>query len=90
MAALMLSVMGAAAEFERSLIRARHAEGIGLAKRRGVYRGRERSLSPAKQAELRVKLAAGETKSRVAADLGISRQSVHRYLPAAEDRTSLP
>ena len=46
MANLLLSVMGAFAEFERALIRERQLEGIELAKRRGVYRGRHRSLGP--------------------------------------------
>ena len=44
MANLMLSVMGAFAEFERSLLRDRQREGVALAKQRGAYRGRKRSL----------------------------------------------
>ena len=39
MSKLMLSIMGAFAEFERSLIRERQREGIALAKKRGVYKG---------------------------------------------------
>ncbi len=42
MANLMLSVMGAFAEFERALIRERQREGIALAKQRGAYRGRRK------------------------------------------------
>ena len=38
LAKLMLSVMGAFAEFERALVRERQREGIALAKQRGVYR----------------------------------------------------
>lgn len=34
---LMLSVMGASAEFERFLIRKRQREGFALAKQRGAY-----------------------------------------------------
>lgn len=45
MATLLLSVMGAFAEFERALIGERQREGIALAKDRGVYKGRKRSLS---------------------------------------------
>ena len=41
---LLLSVMGAFAEFERALIRERQLEGITLAKQRGAYRGRKRAL----------------------------------------------
>lgn len=39
MANLLLSVMGAFAEFERALIKERQREGIALAKQRGDYRG---------------------------------------------------
>src|SRR5512144_2761374 len=45
MANLMLSVMGAFAEFERALIHERQREGITLAKQRGAYRGRKKSLA---------------------------------------------
>src|SRR3982750_2864836 len=46
MSSLMLSVMGAFAEFERALIKERQREGIVLAKKRGAYKGRKKSLSP--------------------------------------------
>ncbi len=39
MSTLLLSVMGAFAEFERALIRERQREGIAVAKKRGVYKG---------------------------------------------------
>lgn len=42
MANLLLSVMGAFAEFERALIGERQREGIALTKQRGAYRGRNR------------------------------------------------
>ena len=44
MATLLLSVMGAFAEFERALLKERQREGIALAKKRGVYKGRKRAL----------------------------------------------
>lgn len=44
-ATLLLSVMGAFAELERTLIRQR--EGIALARQRGAYRGRRKSLTDA-------------------------------------------
>jgi hypothetical protein len=80
MATLLLSVMGAFAEFERSLIRERQAEGIALAKQRGVYKGRPRSLPPDVVATLRQRVAAGEPKVRIAQDLGISRSTLYDYL----------
>lgn len=52
MANLLLSVMGAFAEFERALIRERQREGIALAKQRGAYRGRKKALSPEQIVEL--------------------------------------
>lgn len=59
MANLMLSVMGAFAEFERALIRERQKEGIALAKLRGAYRGRKKALSPDRAAELLQRVIAG-------------------------------
>lgn len=83
MATLMLSVMGAFAEFARALLRERQREGIALAKRRGVYRGRRKSLSAGAIAELQRRVAAGATKAQVARDLGISRETLYRYLRTA-------
>ena len=79
-ATLMLSVIGAVAEFERTLIRERQREGIAVAKKRGVYRGRPRSLHPEQIEELHRRVDAGEPKARIAGDLGISRQSLYRLL----------
>ncbi|TPG86001.1 recombinase family protein [Pseudomonas caspiana] len=84
MATLMLSVMGAFAEFERALIRERQREGIALAKQRGVYRGRKKSLSLERIAELRQRVASGETKVQVARDFGISRETLYNYLAKAD------
>jgi DNA invertase Pin-like site-specific DNA recombinase len=80
MANLMLSVMGAFAEFERALIRERQREGISLAKQRGAYRGRKKALSPERVAELRRRAAAGEQKAKLAREFGISRETLYQYL----------
>jgi len=48
MANLLLTMLGAVAEFERSLIKERQREGIAIAKRKGVYKGRKPSLTPRK------------------------------------------
>ena len=80
MANLMLSVMGAFAEFERALIRERQREGIAIAKQRGAYRGRKKSLSDDKVAELKQRVADGEQKAAIARDLGISRETLYQYL----------
>ena len=82
MAHLMLSVMGAFAEFERSLLRERQREGIVLAKQRGAYRGRKHWLSVAQVTDLKRRIAAGERKAQVARDLGVSWETVYKYLRA--------
>lgn len=80
MANLMLSVMGAFAEFERALIRERQREGIVLAKQRGAYRGRKRALSDTDIVALKSRVAAGEKKAQIARDFGISRETLYQYL----------
>jgi DNA invertase Pin-like site-specific DNA recombinase len=80
MANLMLSVMGAFAEFERALIRERQREGIALAKQRGAYRGRKKSLSPERAAALKKRVADGEKKASLAREFGISRETLYQYL----------
>ncbi|WP_032489981.1 MULTISPECIES: recombinase family protein [Micrococcaceae] len=84
MANLMLSVMGAFAEFERSLIRERQREGIALAKQRGVYRGRKKTLNVDQTAELVGRAALGVPKSVLAKEYGISRETVYQYLRHAQ------
>jgi DNA invertase Pin-like site-specific DNA recombinase len=79
MANLLLSVMGAFAQFERELIRERQREGIELAKKAGAYRGRKHSLTIEQAAELRLRLTRGENKSSLAREFGVDRTTVYRY-----------
>ena len=80
MATLMLSVMGAFAEFERSLIKERQQEGIELAKQRGAYRGRKKKLLPKQVIQLKQRVKAGAVKSKLAKEFGISRETLYQYL----------
>jgi DNA invertase Pin-like site-specific DNA recombinase len=84
MANLMLSVMGAFAEFERALLKERQREGIALARQRGAYRGRKAALSPERSAELCRRVQAGEKKTSLAREFGISRETLYQYLRAGE------
>src|SRR5512132_107240 len=84
MANLMLSVMGTFAEFERALIHERQREGIALAKQRGVYKGRKKSLASPDVARLRERLANGISKAQAAREFGISRQTLYEYLRSVE------
>jgi DNA invertase Pin-like site-specific DNA recombinase len=85
MSKLMLSVMGAFAEFERSLIKERQREGIAIAKTKGVYTGRKPTLSDTQAAELLSKDKANGQKNRaaLAREYGISRETLYQYLRAA-------
>ena len=85
MANLMLSVLGAVAQFERDLIRERQREGIALAKQRGVYRGRQKALTSEKVAELGSRARAGEKKARLAREFGISRETLYQYLRQVQE-----
>lgn len=76
---LLLSMLGAVAEFERSIIRERQADGIARAKARGVYKGRA-PVPDEKIEHARELIAQGIPKARVARDLGISRSSLYKYL----------
>ena len=82
MATLLLSVMGAFAEFERALIRERQREGIALAKQRGAYRGRRKALTVDQVAQLHAAAAAGRPKAVLAREFGVSRETVYQYLRA--------
>ncbi len=80
LAQLLLSVLGAFAEFERALMRERQREGIALAKKQGVYKGRKPSLRPDQVRQLRQRVAQGEKKATLAREYGISRETVYHYL----------
>lgn len=77
---LMLSMIGAFAEFERSMIKRRQAEGIALAKERGVYKGRQRSVTDEQIQEVRSMLDMGVPLSKAAKKVGISRTTAYKYL----------
>lgn len=88
MANLLLSVMGAFAEFERALILERQREGIAAAKARGAYTGRKPTLTPERAEQLRERAASGERKSVLATEFGISRETVYSYLRADSAKES--
>ncbi len=80
---LLLSMMGAFAEFERSLIKERQMEGIAIAKTKGIYKGRKPSLTPDRVADLKRKVEEGAKITHVAKEFGVSRETVYQYLNRA-------
>ena len=75
MSTLMLQMMGSFAQFERSMILKRQAEGIAVAKAKGAYKGRKASIDRDVISNM---IKAGSSLTSIATSLGISRQSVHR------------
>jgi DNA invertase Pin-like site-specific DNA recombinase len=82
MSNLLLSVMGAFAEFERALIGERQREGIALAKKAGVYKERKPSLDAERATQLRQRVASGEKKASLAREFGISPETLYQYIRA--------
>ena len=77
---LLLTLLGAVAEFERAMIRERQREGIAIAKIKGVYTGRQQQLTPQQVDELTARVGHGEPKAQIARDFGISRKTLYNYL----------
>jgi DNA invertase Pin-like site-specific DNA recombinase len=84
MANLLLSVMGAVAQFERDLIRERQLEGIAQAKKQGVYKGRARVMTDQQAVEMVARVRAGEGKTDLAHEYGVSRAAIYGYLKRVE------
>lgn len=78
---LMLNMLAAFAQFERSLAKERQKEGVQIAKAKGAYKGRKQEMTEERITELRSRVEAGEAKAVVAKSMGISRDTLYRYLP---------
>lgn len=77
---LLLNMLGAVAEFERSMIKERQREGIAIAKTKGKYKGRKPSLTSAQVDEVVELKASGVSISEIARRYGVSRPSIYRAL----------
>lgn len=80
MSTLLLTMLGAVAEFLRAQNLENQREGIAKARQTGKYQGRRRALSPAQVEQVRARVAAGEAKAVIARDLGISRETLYQSL----------
>lgn len=76
---LMLTMLGAVAEFERALMLERQREGIAKAKAEGRYKGRA-PTAQAKRPDVMKLTAEGVRPSEIAKRLGIGRASGYRVL----------
>lgn len=75
---LILTVLGGLAEFERSLIKERTAEGRARAKREGRRLGRPPLLTPHQKALIRQWRSEGQDNAQIGRTLGVSRSTVSR------------
>ncbi len=73
-------MMGAFAEFERSLIKERQREGIAQAQKKGIRIGRKPALNEDQVKEIKARVAGGTAKSVLAKEYGISRQTLYSAL----------
>ncbi len=79
---LILQVLGAVSEFERSVMLERQRAGIAKAKAEGRYKGRAPTARIRTPEVLRLK-AEGKTVAEIASSVGISRASVYRAFAEA-------
>jgi len=86
-ARMFLQILAVIAEFEANLIRQRTREGMDIARQKGKLRGKQPSLSPAQDREIRRMHDRGDYNvAEIAALFSISRPTVYRSL----DRTAAP
>jgi hypothetical protein len=58
--------------------------GTALAKQRGAYKGRKKTLTPERTAELATRAGSGAPKAVLARDYGIGSEMVNQYLRHAK------
>jgi len=77
---LQLQIIGAVAQFEREIIKERQREGIAKAQAKGKHCGRKAKLTDEQVGEIKKRIDAGEEKKTLAAEYGISRQTLYRVI----------
>ncbi len=77
---LTFTLLGAIAEFENELRRERQADGIALAKARGIQLGRKSKLTDEQVSEMKQSRAGGVKIKDLMINHGLSKASVYRLL----------
>ncbi len=89
---LMLTLIGAIAEFERANILERQREGIAIAKEKGVYKGRKASIDKIPSDKWNfyydLYLRRDLSKAGLARKLGVSRPTLEKLLVEKKDTPS--
>jgi DNA invertase Pin-like site-specific DNA recombinase len=87
-ARMLLTMLGAVAEFERTIMKERQMAGIAKAKAEGKYNGRKPTARE-KQKEVCRMLDDGASPSQIARVLEIGRSSVYRIIDDREDAMAI-
>lgn len=82
---LMLTVLGAIAQFEREMMLERQREGIAKAKSEGRYKGRK-PIEEQRRNNVFKLAAEGFTRAAIAAQLRVGEATVYRILASAKTR----
>ena len=77
---LVLGILASVAEFERSLIKERQAEGIRRAKVEGVKFGRDPKVTPEVAGKIALMRSEGVLIRTIMAEFGLSKATVYRYV----------
>ena len=81
---MMMTMLGAVAELERSILLERQREGIAVAKAKGKYKGSKNKLTEEQVAELNTLHKQGMPIARIAKHFKITRPTVYSYLKNEE------
>ena len=81
---MMMTMLGAVAELERSILLERQREGIALAKLHNKYKGGKNKLTTEQVAELNTLRKQGMPIARIAKQFKITRPTVYSYLKNGE------
>lgn len=79
---MQMQIMGSVAEFERSMINERAAEGRAIAKAKGVQFGRKPTLTKKQIVEVKQQRESGKSVAKIAIDFDVSRPAIYRALEA--------
>jgi len=79
--------LGMVADMELKFIKDRQRAGIEVAKGKGAYKGRRKTVD---EAEIYTRMASGNTKAQVARDMGLSRMTVYRALQKLRSNEDKP
>ena len=84
---LQMTMLAAISEFERSMILERQREGIAIAKREGKYKGRKKIIIDNIEEYYQSYMTRKSSKSKIAVELGISRNTLERLFKEHEKKT---